>query len=100
MTILEKICFYLGIGICLVLLLMILFSRNGVMDYRQLKEKEAQLTARAAVQEEKNRKLEKEIINLKKDIEYIKHLAKHEHGMAEPGELIFKDKGEKTGGSD
>lgn len=96
MTILEKICFYLGLGFGLVLLLMILFSKNGVMDYRQLKEKEARLSAKAALQEQKNRKLEKEIISLKQDIEYIKHLAKHEHGMAETGELIFKDKGENT----
>jgi cell division protein FtsB len=36
--------------------------------------------------------MEKEILKLKTDIEYIKHLAKHEYEMAAQDELIFKEK--------
>ncbi len=92
MTTVEKIGFYLGIGIVLILLGMIFFSTNGVVDYQALKEKEQNIAAQAEMEAHENRKMEKEIKSLKQDIEYIKHLAKHEHEMAEPDELIFKDK--------
>ena len=95
MTVAEKICFYLGIGVALVLLWMILFSTKGVMDYRDLKDKEARIKAQAALEYRQNRKVEKEINSLKHDMEYIRHIAKHEHGMAAPDEVIFKDKSAK-----
>ena len=95
MTIVEKIGFYLGIFATLVLLWMIFFSKNGVMDYQDLKEKESSIMVQASLEARQNRKIEKEIKSLKHDINYIKHLAKHEHEMAEPGELIFKDKSQR-----
>lgn len=91
----EKIGFYLGIFVTLVLLWMIFFSKNGVIDYQDLKDKEARIMVQASVEARQNRKIEKEIKSLKHDIDYIKHLAKHEHEMAEPGELIFKDKSQR-----
>jgi len=42
--------------------------------------------------DQENQKLETEIKSLKTDMDYIKHVAKHEHDMAEEDELIFKDK--------
>ncbi len=95
MTTVEKIGFYLGIFTTLVLLWMIFFSKNGVMDYQELKEKESRIMVQANLEARQNRKMEKEIKSLKHDINYIKHLAKHEHEMAEPGELIFKDKSQR-----
>ena len=92
MTGIEKIGVTLGILLILGLLGMIAFSTNGITDYRRLQEKEVQVNARAQMEETQNRKLEKEIKSLKHDIDYIKHLAKHEHEMAEPDELIFKEK--------
>ena len=88
----KKIGFYLGIGVVLILLGMIFFSTNGITDFQALKQKEHRLSVQAETEARENRKMEKEIKSLKKDIEYIKHLAKHEHEMAEPDELIFKDK--------
>lgn len=88
----EKFGFYLGIVAVLVLLGMIFFSTNGIMDFRALKEKEAMVNARARMEERENQKMEKEIKSLQHDIDYIKHLAKHEHDMAESDELIFKQK--------
>lgn len=88
----EKIGFYLGILLVLGILGMIVFSTNGLLDYRTLREKELQVTARIESEVEQNRKMEEEIKSLKHDINYIKHLAKHEHEMAESDELIFKEK--------
>jgi cell division protein FtsB len=70
---------------------MIFFSKNGILDYTQLKKQESEISAQAVQAEKENQKIEKEIKSLKHDINYIKHLAKHEQEMAEPGELIFKD---------
>jgi cell division protein FtsB len=67
------------------------------MDYRRLASKQKQLDAQAAVAVKQNSKLEKEILRLKTDIEYIKHLAKHEHEMAAQGELVFKEKSRNQG---
>jgi len=88
----ERIGFYLGLLLILGLLGMIVFSTDGVMDYRTLSQKEQQVDTRVMLEAEQNRKIEKEIKSLKHDINYIKHLAKHEHEMAEPDELIFKEK--------
>ena len=99
MTTVEKIGFYLGIGVAVILLGMIFFSTNGVMDYRDLKDKESRVAEQAEKENAENRKIEKEIKSLKRDINYIKHLAKHEHEMAEPDELIFKEKSEGKEGA-
>jgi cell division protein FtsB len=93
----EKICLYLAMGGAVVLLFMFFFSTKGVMDYRRLASKQKQLDAQAAVAVKQNSKLEKEILRLKTDIEYIKHLAKHEHEMAAQGELVFKEKSRNQG---
>jgi len=95
MTLFEKTAFYVGILLTLALLLLIFFSKNGVMEYGKLKKQEADITAQTVQVAKENRKIEKEIKSLKNDINYIKHLAKHEQEMAEPGELIFKNTTEK-----
>lgn len=99
MTVFEKTAFYIGILLTLVLLSLIFFSKNGVMEYGKLKQQEADIAAQTVQAKKENQKIEREIKSLKHDINYLKHLAKHEHEMAEPGELIFKnmaDKKEKT----
>jgi len=97
MTLFERTCFFSGLLLILALVLMIFFSKNGVMDYNKLKKQEADLSSHAVQAEKENQKIEKELKSLKHDINYIKHLAKHEHEMAEPGELIFKDKNKDKG---
>ncbi|MCP3944778.1 MAG: septum formation initiator family protein [Desulfobacteraceae bacterium] len=95
MTLFEKTTFYVGMMLILVLLFLIFFSKNGVMDYGKLKKQESGILVHAAQVAKENRKIEKEINSLKHDINYIKHLAKHEHEMAEAGELIFKNNSER-----
>ncbi|WP_035237433.1 FtsB family cell division protein [Desulfobacter vibrioformis] len=92
MTRMEKICLYLAVGGAVILLFMFFFSTRGVMDYNRLKSRQAQLDAQAAIAVSQNSKMEKEILKLKTNLEYIKHLAKHEHEMAAQDELVFKEK--------
>nr|WP_320014751.1 septum formation initiator family protein [uncultured Desulfobacter sp.] len=88
----EKIGLYLAMGGAVILLFMFFFSTRGVMDYSRLKSKQELLEAQAAIAGSQNLKMEKEILKLKTDIEYIKHLAKHEHEMAAQNEMVFKEK--------
>ncbi len=67
------------------------------MDYSRLKTKQEQLERQATLAAHQNRNLEKEISKLKSDIEYIKHLARHEHDMVGPDELVFKEKTKNQG---
>lgn len=97
MTRMEKICLYLAMGGAVFLLFMFFFSTRGVVEYTQLKSRQKQLEAQAAIAVKQNSKLEKEILRLKTDIEYIKHLAKHEHEMAAQDELVFKEKPKNQG---
>ncbi|SDT98078.1 FtsB family cell division protein [Desulfobacula phenolica] len=92
MTIIEKTGLFAAIFIFLALLCIIVFSKNGVLDYKVLKEKEAVIQDQIRAVEVVNHKFENEIQSLKTDMDYIKHVAKHEHDMAEEDELIFKDK--------
>ncbi len=92
MTIFEKTGLYVSIFIIVVLLFLIVFSKHGVLDYKMLKGKETTVLNQIQTIDHANQKLENEIKSLKTDMNYIKHVAKHEHDMAEEDELIFKDK--------
>ena len=97
MTIFEKAGFYLSLLSIIVLLALIIFSKNGILDYKALEQKNVVLQNQVSDVENKNQKLEKEIISLKSDMNYIKHVAKQEHDMAEKDELIFKYKSVNKG---
>lgn len=97
MTLLEKTGLYFAGSIILVLLCLIVFSENGILDYSGLKKKKIVISQQIQTINLENKELEGEIISLKTDLNYIKHVAKHEHDMAEEGEFIFKNQpGEKT----
>jgi cell division protein FtsB len=97
MTIIEKAGFYFSIFIIIVLLALIGFSKNGILDYMALKQNKTAVHDQVNGVDSKNQKMENEIISLKTDMSYIKHVAKHEHDMAEGDELIFKDKSADKG---
>ncbi len=97
MTIIEKTGLYLSIFVIMVLLALIVFSENGFLDYRSLELKNIVIHDQVDQVESENQKLEKEIISLKTDMNYIKYLAKHEYDMAEEDDLIFKDKSTNNG---
>ena len=91
MTMLEKTGIYASIVFILLLLFLIAFSKHGIFDYKKLKAKEMVIQGQMETIELENENLENEINSLKTDIDYIKHVAKHEHDMAEEDELIFKN---------
>jgi len=97
MTIIEKAGLYLSIFIIVALLALIVFSKNGILDYMALKKTKTAVHDQVDKVDSENQKLENEIISLKTDMSYIKHVAKHEHDMAEEDELIFKDKSVNKG---
>ncbi len=94
MTVLEKFGFYVSIAGIIALLCLIVFSENGVLDYQVLRDKEQKISEQIKEKEKENQVLENEVKSLKVDMDYIKHVAKHEHDMAEEDELIFKEKSE------
>jgi len=97
MTMLEKTGLYVSICIIVILLFLIVFSKHGILDYRMLKQKETAILDQVRTVELANQKFENEVKSLKTDMNYIKHVAKHEHDMAEKDELIFKDKSDHKG---
>jgi cell division protein FtsB len=90
MTSIEKFGIYASIAGIIILTALIIFSKNGLVDFKRLKDKESMIYEQIETTENENRVLENQVKSLKTDLEYIKHLAKHEHDMAEEGELIFK----------
>lgn len=90
MIIKEKTGVYMFIMIILILLGRVVFSEKGLLEYKALKNKEKNITIQIETLNETLWSLENEIHRLKTDMEYIKHVAKHEYDMAEENELIFK----------
>ncbi len=88
----EKFGFYLTLVLMGVFLIFIFFSPHGIRDYRELKLKKESVFGQIDIVKQENRQIENQILRLRQDIEYIRHLAKHEQGMAAPDELIFKQK--------
>lgn len=97
MTTVEKASLYLTVFFIAVLLGLMAFSENGIFDYRTIMDKEQSALDQIHMVESENQKLENEINALKTDMEYLKHLAKHEHDMIEEDELMFKDKPDNKG---
>ena len=97
MTTVEKAGLYMAVFFIAALLCLIAFSENGILDYRSIKLKEKGVQDQTRKVEIENQKLENEVNALKTDMEYIKHIAKHEHDMIEDDELMFKDKPDNKG---
>jgi len=97
MTTVEKAGLYSVALFIAALLCLIVFSENGILDFKSIRQKEQGVLNQTRMVEMENQKLENEVNALKTDMEYIKHLAKHEHDMIEENELIFKDKPDNKG---
>ena len=88
----EKFGFYLALFLMGLFLVFVFFSTHGIQDFRQLNRQKASVSAQIDIVKQENQRIENQIMRLTQDVEYIRHLAKHEQGMAAPDELIFKQK--------
>ncbi|THB80521.1 MAG: septum formation initiator family protein [Desulfobacteraceae bacterium] len=86
----EKLGVLFSVFVIIILFLLIVFGRDGLMDLKQLKQKEQEVLTQTHKIEEKNQVLAHEIHDLKTDPEYVEHVARHEHEMAAGDELVFR----------
>lgn len=103
MTFQEKISIFFTIILFLPVLVLIVFSKNGVLDYTRLEKEKATALLENAKIESRNQNLTREILRLKHDLDYIRHVARHDLGMTAQEDVIFKvmdHEIQKTGSDD
>lgn len=102
MTITEKIFLFFTIMLFLLVLSLIVFSKNGVLDYTRLEKEKAAVLQKNAKIKSSNQSLSREIRRLKQDLDYLRHVARHDLGMTAEDEVVFKvtDHGIGKTGSD
>ena len=94
----KNIIFQCGIGILFVLLFIIIFSNNGIIDCYHLSQAKQGILFENKKIENKNLQLLRQIHRLTHDKIYIEHVAKHEFGMAGADELVFRTISNKKSG--
>ena len=92
MGFLERTGIIFSVAVIIILFFLIIFAQNGILDYRKLKIKEIEIQAQTRQVTKENRIIESEVKKLKSDLDYIKHVAKHEYDMTEKDEMVFKVK--------
>ena len=70
--------------------LLIIWSPNGLLHLRQLRDEHQELTTRNLILEKENHQLYQEISRLRNDPTAIESLARQELGLVKEGELIFQ----------
>jgi cell division protein FtsB len=90
MSTIEKTGFIFAVLLVFLLLGLIIFSENGVFDYRKLIQKEKNVHVQIGIVDRENRKLELEINKIKTDSQYVQHLARHEYNLVEAEEFVFR----------
>ncbi|MFP4039181.1 MAG: FtsB family cell division protein [Desulfosudaceae bacterium] len=73
---------------------MILFGRNGYLDYLDLEDRLARIESENQAVAEENARLRRLVSRLKNDPDYIEHVARKELGMVGKDELIYRYKPE------
>jgi cell division protein FtsB len=86
----RNIMFIGGITVLFMLLFLIIFSHDGIVDFYHLSKEKSYIVSDNLKIEKKNLNLIIEINRLKNDKEYIEHVAKHEFGMANLDEFVFR----------
>jgi cell division protein FtsB len=67
-----------------------LFGARGFLAMRRQQQEKEKLQQEIQQIEQQNRSLGGDIQRLKTDPEYIERLAREQHGLARPGEHVFK----------
>ncbi len=71
---------------------LILFGRNGYVDYGRLKTQKTRLVERNKCAEDENALLRRRVKRLETDDAYIEHVARKELGMIAGDEVVYKFK--------
>ena len=86
----EKIYLYISILLMFLVLLFIVFSDKGLMEFRRLKADKVILLQKNDRLKKQNLLLYKEIERLKNDPEYVENVARKEYGMVGKDEVVVK----------
>ncbi len=78
------------LGFFLLIVLLIIFGDRGLMDYHILKGKLISLEEFNKGMVSENRLLEKEILLLRGDLQYIEMMARKELGMVKKGDIVYR----------
>ena len=92
----QKLFIKLGIMGLFLMLLLILFSDNGVIDLIQIRKERDRVTQNSAKVEQENREYYQEIDRLKNDAKYIESIARKELGLVGKDEIIIQPAEEKS----
>ncbi|MDY0376161.1 MAG: septum formation initiator family protein [Desulfobacterium sp.] len=87
---LQRLVFFSTISVMVVILFMIIYSKNGVNDWQHLSRELSDIQEKNKELDLANRELTRTIERLKTDMGYIEHVARHELGMTARNEVIFR----------
>lgn len=88
----QRILFISVLGVMGAIGFMIVYSENGVNDWRSLCTDVRRIEVANQELDLANRELTRTIERLKTDMDYIEHVARHELGMAADNEIVFRFK--------
>ncbi len=86
----EKVGLFFTIMFLLLVLGLIVFSKNGILDYTSLAKEKAAVVRENERIRKRNQILVQQIHRLRNDPEYIRHVAKHDLGMTAADDVVFK----------
>ncbi|MDY0221070.1 MAG: septum formation initiator family protein [Desulfobacterium sp.] len=89
---LQRLVFFSTITVMVVILFMIVYSKNGVNDWQHLSRELSDIQEKNKKLDLANRELTRTIERLKTDMGYIEHVARHELGMTARNEIVFRFK--------
>ena len=90
MPVFEKVASWIVIFSIVILGFLMIYGKNGYVDQKELHVQERNIVDEGLAIDMKNRALERKIIRLKGDPDYIEHIARHELGMLAEDELVFR----------
>lgn len=91
----KKILLSAAILSLVILVCLIIFSNNGLLDLVALEKKRSSLTEKNKILADQNLSLYREINRLKNDSEYIESLVRKELRLIGEGEFVFKSDQER-----
>jgi cell division protein FtsB len=86
----KKLKFFIPAVFAILILLIAVFSVEGVIKVYKLKAAKSKLADKLIYLKKDNAKIRRQIYDLKHNKQYISELARQELGMIKKGEIVFK----------